>query len=350
MSPRWLAWMDSDARIERDAVRWIAEFSNDPEGTEPGLNRWLAGNPRRREIYDTLSAELHKSSGAAHSLRHETSRRSTRTNIYARAGRMAAIGIGVAIVVATSIVLFGATGHAPLREFASNRSPAEAARISTAPGEVKRFRLQDGSSVILDGDSALQVAFEKDRRGIILERGRARFDVAHDAARPFVVSAAGGTVTAKGTLFDVWVRPDRKVRVVLLRGAIDVQSPYPAGPTAKRLIELTPGQRLLYNSAQPTAPRDAEPAPASKAETAWMNETMDFDYVPLREVLLEANRHSRAQIELADDKLGDIEVFGTFQLRDTARLAHKLADSLELDVVEGPDRFILAARMKRSIN
>ena len=69
MSPRWFAWMGSEARIERDAVRWIAEFSNDPKGTEPGLKRWLAGNPRRREIYEILSTDLEDYSDAAEGLR-----------------------------------------------------------------------------------------------------------------------------------------------------------------------------------------------------------------------------------------------------------------------------------------
>src|SRR3546814_2068180 len=53
---------------------------------------------------------------------------------------------------------------------------------------------------------------------IEFRQGRAMFDVAHDASRPFVVDAGLGTVTALGTRFQVQRNEDR-VSVTLLEGA-----------------------------------------------------------------------------------------------------------------------------------
>src|SRR3546814_6360827 len=75
----------------------------------------------------------------------------------------------------------------------------------TVVGGRRNIRLADGSVVELDEGSELSTDFNKSRRELKLERGRARFEVAHEG-RPFIVLAGGGSVTARGTVFDV----DRK--------------------------------------------------------------------------------------------------------------------------------------------
>ena len=57
----------------------------------------------------------------------------------------------------------------------------------------------------------------------IFDRGQALFHVAKDSHRRFVVYAAGNSVTATGTKFDVRVDPDR-FNVILLEGRVHVQT------------------------------------------------------------------------------------------------------------------------------
>src|SRR3546814_14675503 len=66
-----------------------------------------------------------------------------------------------------------------------------AERISTDHGEVRRIALEDGSVVMLNGNSAVQVRYQDDMRRVILRRGEASFEVAHNVQRPFVVSEIG---------------------------------------------------------------------------------------------------------------------------------------------------------------
>ncbi len=70
-------------------------------------------------------------------------------------------------------------------------------------GPARNIALADGSRVLLDGGSAIDIRMSPDRRDITLLRGRAWFQVMHDTARPFVVAANGGTTTDISTAFAV---------------------------------------------------------------------------------------------------------------------------------------------------
>src|SRR5690606_27572020 len=67
------------------------------------------------------------------------------------------------------------------------------------------------------------VDFSSATRSVFIDSGEAYFEVAHDAARPFVVHAGGGTITAVGTAFNVHSVLGR-VSVAVVEGAVNVQS------------------------------------------------------------------------------------------------------------------------------
>lgn len=73
----------------------------------------------------------------------------------------------------------------------------------TGRGEVRTVGLPDGSRVTLNARSAINLKFSEAGRRISLVQGQAFFEVAPDAVRPFEVDAAGVTVTALGTAFDI---------------------------------------------------------------------------------------------------------------------------------------------------
>jgi transmembrane sensor len=63
-------------------------------------------------------------------------------------------------------------------------------------GERRVVALPDGSRISMDSDTRVQVEYGKNARAITLDRGRSRFDVAHDTSRPFTVTAGHQTVVA----------------------------------------------------------------------------------------------------------------------------------------------------------
>lgn len=200
--------------------------------------------------------------------------------------------------------------------------PGAPTQFATRLGEIRQFRLPDGSTVILDTDSLLTLSYGSTIRSLRLARGRARFTVAHEM-RPFVVTAGEGTITARGTIFDVDVASNNKVEVHLIRGTIDVDMPSkPSREGAKRQVQrLVAGEQIAFAD-QSVSP--IEKIHADNSEN-WPNAMRDFDKARLADVIAEANRYSMTRIVIKSEEVGDLRVSGSFRINDTGKLADRLA-------------------------
>lgn len=176
----------------------------------------------------------------------------------------------------------------------------------TGVGEERVVALTDGSRVRLNTDSAVRVRYWGGERRVVLRRGQAFFDVAHDASRPFCVEAGPAEVLALGTKFDVR-RRDGAVAVTLVEGRVRVEGEDGGAAT------LAPNQQLTVTKAGVSAPR-----PLAAAEAAgWTTGRLTFRGEPLRDVVAEANRYSRRKIELAvPEALAGERVSGAFDAGD----------------------------------
>lgn len=218
----------------------------------------------------------------------------------------------------------------------------------TARNERRRIRLPDGSQVTLQAASAMSMRFDGRRRELRLTQGSARFEVAHEA-RPFVVLAGGGSVTARGTIFEVAITRDSGVTVRLLRGAVDVRRPTAVGvvlsPVA--VTRLAVGETLSFGGGRLTslesAPFPTASNPASQPREGTM--ARDFDQVALSAVVAEANQHGPVPIRLSDPSIGALKVSGRFSVNDTGRLADRLSALFDLKVDRSdPSRIELRPR------
>src|SRR5207244_12734060 len=88
--------------------------------------------------------------------------------------------------------------------------------LRTGIGERATASLEDGSTVVLNTNSVLEINYSKLRRDVKLIAGQVLFKVAHDTARPFIVAAANHEVVAVGTEFEVRLDGE-KMRVALLQ-------------------------------------------------------------------------------------------------------------------------------------
>ncbi len=178
---------------------------------------------------------------------------------------------------------------------------------ATAVGEQEVVRLADGSEVTLDTDTRLRVQFDRSGRQILLEQGQALFVVAHDAERPFRVSAGDTVVTALGTTFDVRRDPAGE-RVTLVEGSVAVTDGTSAGP---RSWQLAPGQQVR------TAMQDAVPiAVDATLATSWSEHRLIFRSTPLREAVAEVNRYLPRKIVLDAGHAEEVSVSGVFTTGD----------------------------------
>ena len=193
----------------------------------------------------------------------------------------------------------------------------------TSVGETRVVQLADGSSVRLDTASRMQVRFDGDRRLIDLEAGQALFTVAHDASRPFVVTAGSAQVTAVGTVFDV--RRDKgEVRVTLVSGAVDVVG----------------GQRVAQrlkagHQARVTGEGVAARAVDVPAETGWTEGRIVFRDVPLEQAVGEVNRYLTDGIELDAPGRETELVSGVFRTGDRDAFVSAATSALVLRASAG---------------
>lgn len=210
----------------------------------------------------------------------------------------------------------------------------------TGRGERRVVTLRDGSVLSLDALTKVAVHYEKNARRLTLERGQARFDVAHDASRPFSVAARDRTVVATGTAFNIDVlRPE--VRVTLIEGRVLVLRRDPPlipliGKPEKpaKPVELHAGEALVATRGAP--PRVVANADLDQA-TAWQKGKLMFDREPLGEAVERVNRYSDRRIVVADAQAAAVPISGVFNIGDVNAFLEAVNGFLPVTVTDGPD-------------
>ena len=193
------------------------------------------------------------------------------------------------------------------------RPPATIHYTTTVAG-YERARLDDGSTLELNAASAARVQFTAAERRVELTNGEAHFAVAHDTARPFIVSAGGIAVRAVGTAFNVRYTAEGAVEVTVTEGKVSVGQSGPASSSAESAPLVSAGQRIvLPQHAPPPSVEQVDPA-ALRAALAWQSRLADFAEAPLADVIARFNARSLVQLFLADPALADRRIGGTFAL------------------------------------
>lgn len=198
--------------------------------------------------------------------------------------------------------------------------------FATGVGEQWVVQLADGSSVRLDTDSRLKVRFSDGQRLVDLERGQAMFTVAHDARRPFVVTAGDARVTAVGTVFDVQ-RQGAGVSVTLVNGAVDVTR----ASAADKPLRLAAGQEARVTAAG-TVRRPVDVPTA----ISWTEGRIVFRDTPMREAVAEVNRYLTDKIVLEAPRLSTVPVNGVFKTGDRDAFVSAASGAFGLEASAGP--------------
>lgn len=216
-------------------------------------------------------------------------------------------------------------------QFATAGAPSLAAfgRADYATGQNQKsiVDLPDGTRLTLDADTAVDVAFTKDRRDIRLLNGHAFFDVAHDREHPFAVEAGERLITALGTQFDVKLEAE-ELRVVLAEGSVSVGMAHArsAGPPP---VTLKPSEAFSApkNAAGRVTRTDLNEA------LAWKQGVVEFRDQPLSEAVQLLNRYTRAQIVIRDPKVAALRITGVFKTGDIKRFGRSVSEVLPVRMI-----------------
>lgn len=204
----------------------------------------------------------------------------------------------------------------------------EVTQYATAVGDRLDVTLPDGTSVLLNTNTVVEVAYTDARRSVRLRRGQAFFDVTHDASRTFVVETQSGAVTAVGTAFDVLVTPDR-FQVLVEEGKVTIAA-NELVDDANLLPELpvVRGQRYLDTGDTPPQISEVDIA----RQLRWRTGFVEFDDVTLAEAIREMNRYSSHVAALRDDRVAALRVSGVFRIGQLDRFLDVASELLPIQV------------------
>jgi transmembrane sensor len=310
--------------IEAEAARWVWRLDRDgrtPE-LEARLEAWLAQDARRRGAFMKAEAVwtlLDRARGAAppawQAAEARRSKRESRRALLAGAGSaMAAAVVGGGVLI--------------WRED----------QFRTGIGEIRRAPLKDGSAVVINTASAIEVAFRQKQRTIRLREGEAWFQVAHDVQRPFVVEAGAIRVRAVGTAFSVRRRP-HGADILVTEGVVEA---WVDGAT-RTPTRLKAGQSAFVDN--DAAVREAAAAPAIvDRKLEWRYGKIDLAGETLGEAVIDFNRYNARKLVIADPDIADERLYGAFNADGPDAFAAAVRASLGVEVEFRDGEIILGRR------
>lgn len=239
--------------------------------------------------------------------------------------------IWLPLVAGVAALLIVAVGALPLLR------PQVPATPFLATAAIRDVRLADGSNVQLDLETSVSVRIGPANRDVELNFGRAMFEVAHDASRPFVVDAGAGRITALGTQFQVQ-RQGESISVTLLEGSVGIDS---AEGGRHRTLRLVPGQQASY---APNTKSWTVATVDSAALTSWSDGFHVFSATRLSDAIAEVNRYSKVQLKLADPELSGLRLSGSFKLGKGEVIADALPYVIPVKVERRADMVIVSKR------
>jgi transmembrane sensor len=299
--------------IARDAaIDWLLRLD---EGELTGSERarfdaWIASDPANKAAFDDMARMLEQLSTM---------------DLAASAPRRVAFRFWKTLAWSSALV-----ASILLVAFYSDLSLYIRSDYYAGTGQTKSIVLEDGSNVQLDAASAITVRFDGQQRRLVLLEGQALFEVAPDSARPFIVEAAGGTITALGTAFDVAIEK-KQTQVVVTSHRVAVAS---GGSD----VIVQEGQQSSYRDLSPARP--AEPADVERV-TSWRHGKLMFENRRLDDVIGVFARYHRGAVYVLNPALRSRRVTGVFSIDDPLLALREIQVALGLHMISASDFLVL---------
>jgi transmembrane sensor len=313
---------EASEAIDRSAAQWVArcDRGNLSEAEQADLTKWASADPRRAGAFArALAIDIAFSN-------------SERGNAIVDHGESPVeLPRRRFLAAAASIVALSASGWAGYRMLQG------AALETTQKGSIRRVALEDGSTAILNTDSAVSTTFDSRLRKVTLLKGEALFDVAKDKARPFLVEAGGVIVRAVGTSFAVHVPPEGGVSITMREGVIDVLRERDGA--AIRAIADTKiyvpgtGKFMVHRVATDEVERTL----------SWKDGQIDLNNRTVGEAIREFSRYSDRKIVVKGEGIATLRIAGLYPVNDPDGFAQSVAMAFDLVAERTPTGTIIRA-------
>ena len=234
--------------------------------------------------------------------------------------------------------------------------------VTTPIGGYLEKELEDGTIVRLNTDTGLTFAFDDDHRKIVLHKGEAYFQVAHDTDRPLVVATNTREVVALGTAFSVRLQ-DEHMKVLVTEGRIAIRSNVPGqnhqgSPAGGTRPSDTVAEAMLGRVGAPILleagqafddqirigghPVTNVDEGEQQRSLAWQRGLVEFTDAPLAEVVSEVSRYTPLTIKV-DNDIQNVKFGGIFPTGEPSLLFEALETSYEISVTYLNESTVLLA-------
>lgn len=309
------------ARVLDEAAEWLMRLhdSGATDADRAACERWRQADPQHALAWERAERLLGKLGGlpAALAMPALDRPRSHRAQRRATVARLAAL-----LAVAPA-------GWLAWQAWYAADQRGWGADLRTATGERRTEHLADGSRLLLDTASAVDIRFDGALRLLTLRQGAISIETAADTAtphRPFVVDTAHGRLRALGTRFTVRQEGGRAdggpVRLAVTEGAVEVTLRGAASPA--QVVQA--GQQTVLRAGEVTSPQPLQPE-----ATAWTHGMLMADAMPLAAFCAELSRYRPGLLQCAPE-VRALRVSGSFPLGDTDRTLTMLASTYPVDV------------------
>lgn len=282
-------------QINAEAIAWVERADREDWGAEDkaALEQWLAQSTAQTVAFlrardgwqraDRLAA-LRGTFGPP---RSPDTRRNSSFHLRVAAGAIAAASI------------FGLWLALPMQR-------AQSEFYSTKIGGYKLLTLADGSQIELNTNSAIRTRLDEHHRTVWIERGEVYFQVAHNAARPFVVLTNDHRITDLGTKFVVRQTPG-EVQVTLVEGRAEFDTP--SQPNGQHAILTSGDVAVATADAMSVLKRSRH---SVDNDLAWRRGVLIFNRTTLSDAAIQLNRYNEQKVIVADADAAQERIEGTF--------------------------------------
>lgn len=317
--------MTAQSDIDEQALRWFVTL-REPDTTEEtwlAFQDWLEAGAAHRHAYDRVEqAWIDCDEPASAPEVANDAPQGTAPRVHAgdrrRKWLLPAMGLAATIVLA-----FGLLDRTPpLQTFHTD-------------GETRTVVLADGSRIFLNRHTDLSIRLESDGRRVAMTDGEAAFDVAHDADRPFVITAGDHSVRVLGTAFNVLSHDDR-FSVGVERGVVAVR------PRSRASVRLVAGQKLAQIGAGPPILSRIDPA----GTASWRDGVLVYRGSSISDVAFDLSRYLDKRVTVSP-AARNLRFTGALKVSDEVTMLRQLQDFAPVRVSRSGTSIDLAPRDDR---
>lgn len=196
------------------------------------------------------------------------------------------------------------------------------ADYATAKGEQRSLSLPDGTMVVLNTGSALDVRFSDTQRMLVLLKGEAMVMTGHveGNAPPLQLQTRHGIVTALGTRFSARDLGNTSL-VQVFEHAVRLE-----GAEGRQQVLIEAGHSLEFGIDHHQAL-----GVVNVGADLWVKGILSVNDMPLRDFLLELGRYHEGYIRCAEE-LDTLLISGSFPVHDLAGILTSLQETFHLRV------------------